>query len=178
MPLTHPFFDEIGWLVDEGIATGYADGTFRGAAAVSRQAMAAFLYRAAGSPLGADPSCASAPFDDVAVGHPFCGEIAWMVDEGITAGYGDGTFRPADPISRQAIAAFPFRWTGQEEGACAGTEFSDVTADHPFCREIAWLADTGITTGYADGTFRPGVVVTRQATAAFLDRLLGEGLES
>lgn len=179
VPLTHPFFDEIGWLVDEGIATGYADGTFRGAAAVSRQAMAAFLYRAAGSPLGADPSCASAPFDDVAVGHPFCGEIAWMVDEGITAGYGDGTFRPADPISRQAIAAFLFRWTGQEEeGACAGTEFSDVAADHPFCREIAWLADTGITTGYADGTFRPGVVVTRQATAAFLHRLLGEGLES
>ncbi|HEX6424079.1 MAG TPA: S-layer homology domain-containing protein [Acidimicrobiales bacterium] len=174
VPHTHPFFDDIGWLVDEGIATGYADGTFRGAAAVSRQAMAAFLYRAAGSPLGADPSCGGAPFGDVPTGHPFCGEIAWMAGEGIAAGYSDGTFRPADPISRQAIAAFLFRWTGQEEGdTCAGTEFSDVTAAHPFCPEIAWLADTGITTGYPDGTFRPGAVVTRQATAAFLHRLLG-----
>jgi hypothetical protein len=173
VPVGHPFFDDIGWLVDEEIATGYSDGTFRAGAAVSRQTMAAFLYRAAGSPLGADPSCAVAPFDDVAIGHPFCGEIAWMVAEGVTTGYGDGAFRPGDAISRQAMAAFLFRWTDQDRGgACAGTDFSDVDADHPFCEEIAWLADTGVTSGYEDGAFRPGTVVTRQATAAFLHRLL------
>lgn len=109
VPVSHPFFDDIGWLVDEGITTGYADGGFHGGAAVSRQAMAAFLYRASGSPLGADPSCGGAPFDDVAVGHPFCGEIAWVADTGITAGYQDGTFRPGDVVTRQATAAFLHR---------------------------------------------------------------------
>ncbi|MDZ7732594.1 MAG: S-layer homology domain-containing protein [Acidimicrobiia bacterium] len=48
--------------------------------------------------------------------------------------------------------------------------FSDVDPTHPFHREIAWFADTGITTGYPDGTFRPGAEVTRQAAATFLHR--------
>jgi hypothetical protein len=103
---THHFYDEIAWLADSGIASGFSDGTFRPAAPISRQAMAAFLYRAAGSPGGDDPTCADAPFPDVATSHPFCGEIAWMVDTGITSGYGDGTFRPTDTVTRQATVAF------------------------------------------------------------------------
>jgi hypothetical protein len=49
--------------------------------------------------------------------------------------------------------------------------FSDVNASHPFYDEIEWLADTGITSGYPDGTFRPGAPVTRQAMAAYLERV-------
>jgi hypothetical protein len=48
--------------------------------------------------------------------------------------------------------------------------FSDVNASHPFYGEIEWLAASGITTGYPDGTFRPGAPVTRQAMAAYLQR--------
>jgi S-layer homology domain len=48
--------------------------------------------------------------------------------------------------------------------------FSDVPTDHPFFWDIQWLASTGITTGYEDGTFRPEEPVTRQAMAAFLHR--------
>jgi hypothetical protein len=43
----NPFFTEIAWLVDAEIADGYSDGTFRPSTAISRQAMAAFLYRSA-----------------------------------------------------------------------------------------------------------------------------------
>jgi hypothetical protein len=40
------FHDEIDWMVDHGIATGFqSDGTFRPGQAVSRQAMAAFMSR-------------------------------------------------------------------------------------------------------------------------------------
>ena len=46
----HPFCAEIDWLASGGIAGGYEDGTFRPTVPVSRQAMAAFLYRSAGSP--------------------------------------------------------------------------------------------------------------------------------
>ena len=48
--------------------------------------------------------------------------------------------------------------------------FSDVPAAHTFFKEIVWAAEDGITTGYEDGTFRPGAVVTRQAAAAFIYR--------
>ncbi|MGR4748726.1 GH25 family lysozyme, partial [Bifidobacterium adolescentis] len=45
-----PHADDIKWLVDNGIAEGWSDGTFRGMDSVKRQDMAAFLYRLAGSP--------------------------------------------------------------------------------------------------------------------------------
>lgn len=43
----HPFYAEIAWLVAAGIAQGYPDRTFKPSASISRQAMAAFLFRAA-----------------------------------------------------------------------------------------------------------------------------------
>jgi len=48
--------------------------------------------------------------------------------------------------------------------------FTDVPTDHPFFTEIGALAESGITTGYDDGSFRPTANVTRMAMAAFLYR--------
>jgi hypothetical protein len=46
VPSSHTFYDEIEWLAEQGIITGFSDGTFRPTAPVSRQAAAAFLFRA------------------------------------------------------------------------------------------------------------------------------------
>jgi hypothetical protein len=104
--VNHPFAREIAWLVDEDIAEGYSDGTFKGGAAVSRQAMAAFMYRVAGvvSFLGDGPT-----FTDVGIAHPFYEEIEWMAWTEVAGGYPDGTFKPANAVSRQAMAAFLHR---------------------------------------------------------------------
>jgi peptidoglycan/xylan/chitin deacetylase (PgdA/CDA1 family) len=51
--------------------------------------------------------------------------------------------------------------------------FFDVRRQHGFFEEISWLAESGITGGYDDNTFRPGTVVSRQAMAAFLHRMMG-----
>ena len=95
--------------MSEGIPAGFPDGTFRPTRPVSRQALITFMYRMAGSPDGADPSCSSPPFTDVPTSNTFCGEITWAEDE-ITNGYPDGTFRPAESVTRQAFAAFLFRF--------------------------------------------------------------------
>jgi len=57
--------------------------------------------------------------------------------------------------------------------AWAGQTFSDVPPDHPFASEIEAVASAGITTGFNDGTFRPGQNVTRGAMAAFMGRGFG-----
>lgn len=173
VPLTHPFGEDIVWLVDNGITTGFPDGTFRPGAVVTRQATAAFLYRSAGAPDGPEPTCSAAPFTDVPADHPFCGEINWAAENDLTTGFPDGSFRPAATVTRQAITAFLYRLAGAPGGAdpsCAVGPFTDVPPTHPFCGEIAWAAGNGITTGYPDGAFRPGATVTRQATAAFIHR--------
>ncbi|WP_338748477.1 S-layer homology domain-containing protein [Janibacter alittae] len=164
---TTDFTKEIGWLKDERITMGYADGTFGPKDDISREAMAAFLYRAAGR-----PAVESAPdFTDVDSSSAFAREIAWLQDERITTGYADGTFGPKKRISREAMAAFMTRFLleGRVPDATAPYEFSDI-AGTQFEDHIAWIADQGLTTGHADGTFRPKSTITREAMAAFLYR--------
>lgn len=45
-------------------------------------------------------------FTDVPEEHPFHDEIAAVAQAGITTGYPDDTYRPSDPVTRQAMAAF------------------------------------------------------------------------
>jgi hypothetical protein len=175
VPSSHPFAAEIGWLVDEGVADGYADGTFGPTAPVSRQALAAFLARYQGAPVPAG-GCPGAPFADVPADHPFCGEIDWLRLQGLATGYDDGSFRPTATVSRQAAVAMLHRLAGSPGpgAACSGAgPFADVPADHPFCTEIAWAVAAGIASGYGDGHFRGAGDVSRQAAAAFLHRYDG-----
>jgi hypothetical protein len=166
------FFDDIAWLANTGVSTGYDDGTFRPGASVSRQAMAAFLYRYANPGLTPDP-CTTAPFNDVATGNPFCPQISWLVNSGIAKGYDDGTFRPSASVSRQAMAAFLYQFAnpGSTPEPCTTAPFPDVAAGTQFCPQITWLANNEIAGGYPDGGFHPGAPVSRQAMAAFLHRL-------
>ena len=111
-------------------------------------------------------------FTDVPLTHPFYNEIEALAASGITTGYDDGTFRPSDPVTRMAMAAFLVRGLDLEQDydVPAQPTFSDVPLGHPFFDEIELLAASGITTGYDDGTFRPSNPVTRMAMAAFLVR--------
>jgi serine protease AprX len=117
------------------------------------------------------PACTVEPFTDVPIDHPFCAEISWMKVNGISTGYADGTFRPEASVTRMAMSAFLARVAGATPAACTSPPFSDVPIDHPFCPEINWMKTEGISTGYADGTFRPEASVTRMAMSAFLARL-------
>lgn len=169
VPANHQFASEIEWLVDHDITTGYSDGRFRPQSSVTREAFAAFLYRTAGSPSFSPPS--RSPFSDLAPGDKFYREINWLAAQGITTGYSDGTFRPTDDISREAIAAFFYRAAGSPSTSSPrSAPFGDVGRNDKFAKEILWLSNSGITTGYSNGTFQPYDDVSREATAAFLYR--------
>ena len=169
VPADYPFVNDINWLAQRRITTGYPDGTFRPNGSVERGAMAAFFYRMAGSPQFTAPSTPS--FKDVPRDHPFYKEIEWMRARGITTGWSDGTFRPNDAVNRDAMAAFFYRFAGSPAySAPVASPFSDVSAGSQFYREISWLAEQRITTGWADGSFRPVQPIERGAMAAFLHR--------
>lgn len=92
---------------------GYADGTFGATVPLTRQAMAAFMFR-----LGAEEGYqapATPQFPDVRPGHPFFTEIQWMGDTGLSTGYDDGTFRTGGVLTRQAMAAFLYRYDSTTE---------------------------------------------------------------
>jgi hypothetical protein len=142
--------------------------------------MAAFLHRLHDRLAPPATPTPVADFADVPPGAPFYDDIAWLTASGISTGYpgsppgSAATFRPNEPVSRQAMSAFLFRLDELLAGANAASPdpgFSDVPAASAFFDEIAWMADTGITTGYPGPSFRPAESVTRQAMSAFLPRL-------
>ncbi len=121
-----------------------------------------------------DLSACLSGFRDVPFAQPFCDDIYWMVARGITSGYGDGGFHPGDQVTRQATAAFLYRYDGQPPFSAPNPPtFDDVGVTHPFRTPIEWLADSDISGGYADGGFHPAAQVTRQAFASFLYKYAG-----
>ena len=169
VPGSHQFYREISWLAQAGVANGYADNSFRPRGTVSREAFAAFLYRLAGRPAVSLPR--RSPFTDVPRSAMFYREIVWLSQQGIARGWSNGTFRPRESIHRDAIAAFLYRYEGRPSFTPPRrSPFSDVPRGSPFYAEITWLRSTGLSTGWADGTFRPYADSTREATAAFLFR--------
>ncbi len=111
---SHPFSDISGhwaeaWieqLYDEGISAGFPDSTYRPGDNVNRAQMAVMLLVAKHSGGYTPPALdGSHPFTDVS-GHWAETWIEQLYDEGITAGYPDGTYRPADNVNRAQMAVF------------------------------------------------------------------------
>lgn len=169
------FHDEMMWLATHGISTGWPDGTFRPTTPINRDAMAAFVYRLSGSP---DFTPTQQTFVDVPSGAQFYKEIEWLASQGIATGWdlGDGRkeYRPVTSINRDAIAAFAYRLNGEPGFTPTRQTFVDVTPEAAFYKEIEWLADAGITTGWPDGSYRPVTPVNRDAMAAFLYRYVDQ----
>jgi hypothetical protein len=118
-------------------------------------------------------------FTDVTPLHPWRDAVSWMTHQDITQGFspnqcggGVACFKPTATLTRQAISAFLYRLADEPPFTTpAEPSFSDVGQGHPFFHEIEWMAHEGITTGYADGTFRPGLTLNRAQTATFLYRI-------
>ena len=181
VPRDYVFFPEVEWLAGQGISNGWDVGggrkQYRPHSPVLRDQMAAFLYRAAGSPAYTAPR--SSPFVDVPTTYVFYKEIAWLASTGISTGWdiGDGNreYRPRTPVLRDQMAAFLYRFAESPDFSAPPTStFVDVSSGYVFGKEIAWLAGTGITTGWqtSDGRkqYRPWSPVLRDQMAAFLYR--------
>lgn len=113
VPTNHKFYKEIAWMYEQGISTGSktsAGREYRPKSGVSREAMAAFLFRLR-APVTA-PKPKTAPFADVGTGHKFAREIAWMKSSKLSTGSKIGgriVYQPGTTVSREAMAAFLYR---------------------------------------------------------------------
>ncbi|WP_284975469.1 S8 family serine peptidase [Arthrobacter sp. efr-133-TYG-104] len=179
---TQPFYTEMAWLADRKISTGWVEAdksvTYRPSASITRDAMAAFLYRMAGSPDYTPP--AVSPFTDVATTQPFYKEMSWLAQTGISSGWiesnGSHTYRPLTSISRDAMAAFLYRLANKPDFVPPATSpFFDVSPGQLFYKEMTWLADQRISTGWQETpttkSYRALSPINRDAMAAFLYRM-------
>ena len=89
-------------------------------------------------------------------------------------GYTDGAFNPSNTLTRGAAAKIICNLILGPTAASAlvadAAPYSDVPTTNTFAGYIAYCQKTGIISGYADGTFRPGNSLTGYA---FMKMLLG-----
>ena len=100
------------------------------------------------------------PFTDMGPGDEHYESVLWAHRRGIVRGWsepdGTSTFRPLQPVNRDAMAAFLYRLAGSPEVEVPRSEpFRDVRKGQEHYTEIIWAYQMGITTGWADRTFRP-----------------------
>ncbi len=174
---TTPHYEDILWLAEREITTGFPDGTFRPYDSIARCDMAAFLYRLAGSPSYEVTDADLSKFTDVDEDTPHFKEVCWLASTGISEGFPDGTFRPYDNIARCDMAAFLYRLSTMmgASGVTMPPLFFDVDSSTPHSEEIGWLNLAGISSGFVESNgalnFRPYADVARCDMAAFLHRL-------
>ncbi|WP_223634569.1 S-layer homology domain-containing protein [Planococcus sp. 4-30] len=166
LPESHSFYEEITYLMEKGVITGYADGKVRPDAEVTRAQAAVMIGRLQ----GLDGTKKATPFRDVPAGHYASGYIAEVAEAGYFKGYGNGTFRPEAPIIRGDMAliverVFNLAFTFNQS-------FTDVPRNAYYAEAISKILAANITIGYPDNTFRPQQEVTRGQFSAFLARAL------
>ena len=159
VPADAYYADAVAWMVEEGIATGGADGHFRPEDPVTRGETAVYLWRLAGK-----PSARVHSFTDVTVGWQD-GAIAWMAEEGISNGVSPARFDPSGTVSRASLSVFLHRLA--EEPEAPAHSFFDVPAEDP---AISWIAAEEISAGVGPGEFAPERAVLRGELAVFLAR--------
>lgn len=93
-----PLRPAAGWLADEGLVRGLADGSFRAERAVSRGELLRALWLLADTP----PAGAPAPWSDIPA--RLADAAAWAWSNGVMAGSADGRFGPTAPVTLAAAA--------------------------------------------------------------------------
>lgn len=151
-----------------GIVTGYADGSFRPQAQITRAEFAVIVNRL----FGYGGRTETLPRDVKA--------DAWYRDDiaaAITAGYlgpdSGGRLEPSRPMTRGEVALALSQVLKLGEEAGTGPAFGDLgAANGPAAKAIGVLAAKGYLRGYPDGTIRPEAPVTRAELVSIASRAL------
>lgn len=113
-------------------------------------------------------------FDDADIDLWYGPYVAWAADKGIVTGYDDGSFKPAEKITREQMALIMQRaapLAGRETDCGEGEGFSDGGEVSFWAAEaVNWAQATGLMNGRGENRFEPRQTATRAETCAVLFR--------
>ncbi|BAF60986.1 hypothetical membrane protein [Pelotomaculum thermopropionicum SI] len=112
-------------------------------------------------------------FTDLASDSPLYPYVRYLTDKGIINGFPDGTFRPAESVTRAQAAKIAVLAKGLHPVKDVSPTYSDVPAGYWAFGEIEAATKEGLLRGYPDGTFNPDGTITRAEAITLLLRLSG-----
>ena len=164
------FYDAVRFVYARGMMSGTDPHAFSPSQTTTRGMIVTILHRLEGS-----PAATGTAFRDVPAAMYYAQPIAWASANGIVTGFGDGSFQPESPITREQLAAILMRYArykGLDVSARAGLEaFPDRDKISPYAQDaMAWAVSAGLIGGM-DGLLAPAGSATRAQAATILMRL-------
>src|SRR5207253_2464574 len=147
---TDYFYTAVRYLYCAGVISGYGN-VFLPYYNTTRGQLTKIVVLARGWQL----DCPTQHFTDVPTTHTFFCFIETAYAHGIISGYGDGTFRPGNNVTRGQLCKIIVLAMSWKVICPPIGHFSDVPPDSTFYCYIETAVAHGIITGYSDGTFRP-----------------------
>lgn len=170
VPSDEWYAEEISFLFDRGIVTGYEGKNFAPEKPVTRAEAITMIGRAKGYDGVERPT----RYTDVPSNFYASGYIERASEELIIDGYPNGSFKPGAPIIRGDVATMLKRAYGYQSTVTTG--FTDVGNTY-YTEPIYALFSNRITEGYPDKTFKPTKNITRAEFAVFLARALDDSFK-
>jgi hypothetical protein len=167
---------QINAWVDKGAASGYPDGSFKPDDSITRAEFITLVNKSFGFTGSAQIS-----FTDVSTTDWFFEQVCRAGAAGYISGYGDGTLRPDNEISRQEVAAILSRLLKLKvtENMGAISVFKDVDSIPLWSKGLVnAVVAGGYMSGYPDQTYQPDRAITRAEAIVTLDRAVGGGAKT
>ncbi|MFD1956571.1 S-layer homology domain-containing protein [Paenibacillus thailandensis] len=169
-----PSFTDIGghWAseaitkaVDQGLVTGYEDGTFKPDNTITRAEFAAMINRS--FPIESEvPALTFA--DASSVPAWAVSPVAVLTQAGVLSGYEDNTFRPNAPVTRQEMVVIVARAMELPVDSAAVPTFSDASRIAAWAKPyVAAAEQAGLIQG-SNGKFNPSGKATRAEVVSLL----------
>lgn len=163
------YAQNVAFVASRELFCGTSDTQFSPGIAMSRGMLVTVLYRLEDEP----ETPTEALFRDVQAEQYYAQSVTWAAEAGVVEGYGDGSFGPDDPISREQLAVMLWRYAGKPESAGSLDCFTDADkADTWAVDALRWAVKQGIITGRGGGILDPQGRATRAEVAAMLMRYL------
>ena len=162
----------MAWCLKNKLMTNREDGTFGVSEAASRATIAEILWRLADSPQAEE----SGGFADVDGDKWYAGAVAWAAENGIAVGYGNGTFGPEEPITREQLACMLYRYAQSQGKGFTGAwmmqlDYPDAGSVSDWAYEaMCWMTMNGIINGKDGNHLDPAGQATRAETAVMITR--------
>lgn len=155
----------------KSIINGYSDGTFRPNNNITRAEFVAIMTRIFGY---IDKTATK--FPDVQSSSWYSDYVAKAYDAGIIKGYGDGTFKPDQKISREQAAVIINRAFAYETASKnAYTKFNDASKVSAWARDaVSSLTEKGIIQGRPGNVFDPLANITRAEVIHIVSKIAAD----
>ena len=169
VPADRFYHEFVCWAMDNEVASGISSVEFAPESTCTRKQVVTFLWKAAGRP---EPVNTEIRFPDVRSDCYYAKAVQWAVENGITAGRGNGRFMPNATCTRSEVVTFLWR-AAHRPAHTIENPFRDVQSGRFYSDAALWAFENGITAGRHQGEFDPDGLCSRGEVVTFLGRANG-----